>query len=38
MMTVADNIAAQRFYKCTAWIDVDGKTVVVDPDVIGHGF
>ena len=32
----ANGITAQRFYKCTAWIDIgDRKTVLVDPDVIG---
>ena len=34
--TVAAGITAQRFYKCTAWVDIgDNRTVLIDPDVIG---
>ena len=32
----AANISEQRFYKCTAWIELDtGNPLLVDPDVIG---
>ena len=34
--TVAANIVGQRFYKCTAWIDLgEGEVEIVDPDVLG---
>jgi len=34
--TAVDNLTAQRFYKCVAWITVsDTETVLVDPDDIG---
>jgi|RhiMetdeSRZDD1v2_1073273.scaffolds.fasta_scaffold255048_2 hypothetical protein len=36
LLTVAANVFRQRFYKCTAYVQVAaGNTIVVDPDVIG---
>jgi hypothetical protein len=29
------NIAGQRFYKCQAWITVNGQIILVDPDTVG---
>jgi len=34
--TAVENLTAQRFYKCVAWITIsDTETVLVDPDDIG---
>jgi hypothetical protein len=31
----AAGLTAQRFYKTVAWINVNGETIFVDPDMIG---